>query len=155
MQQLMQALEQEQNLLNRAVLAAFLYTGIRMDEFLTLKRSDYVNTNIQNTLRVVSPRGIERFIPLNDKFTLTLDEYLMTRMDSGEDLFSTELHKAFTRYHIRKIFDVFNVNSRQLRQTFVSELIRLNISIPEISNLVYGGNESIVKNLDSLYNDII
>lgn len=150
---LISSLEQDPNLLNKAIVTILLYTGIRVDECLRLRRQDVMQHMNLVVLRVVSPKGIVRKIPLHKNVVRVVDEYLNERDDSNEYLFVKDQVKALVLRQLQKILAMYQVNSRQLRQTFVSELIRLDYTMSEISSLMYG-NEIIVKNLDSLYNDI-
>ncbi|MFH5181452.1 tyrosine-type recombinase/integrase [Paenibacillus sp. TAB 01] len=150
---LIQSLEQEPSLLNKAIVTLLLYTGVRLDELLSLKRKDIAKCTHLIALRVVSPKGVVRMIPLHTNASRILNDYLNGRDDSNEYLFVKNGKKALGLRQLQGILAMYQVNSQQLRQTFVSELIRLNYTMLEISGLMYG-NEAIVKNLDSLYNDI-
>jgi site-specific recombinase XerD len=154
-QSLISSLEKESDLLKRIIVLIFLFTGIRMNELLFLKKDDVLYYNEMYILRIHSTREISRYVPLNYYVYQALSKYLNGRIDGNEYLFVTKKGEKINIRQVQAVLFNYKVNSIQLRQTFRKELIRINLKMSVIVGYINGNdsNESSIESLDSLYQD--
>lgn len=150
---LLSSLGKELDLLKQVIVIIFLFTGVRVSELLYLKKEDVMYCNETIVLRVHSTREISRYIPLNSYAYQILNKYLNERTDENEYLFVTNKGVPINIRKVQSVLSKYNVNSIQLRHTFRSELLRLNLKMSAIVALINGddSNESSIESLESLY----
>ena len=133
---------------DRAMVAVFLFTGIRLGELLGLKVTDV--DFIRQTLRVdgeTSKSKRTRFIPLNPHVTLVLDDYLQER--NKKRFYTTAslfvslhedrgLSKDGLKHWVKRLVKLSGVkfHSHRFRHTFASNLGASGVSAIQIQKLM-------------------
>lgn len=129
----------------RAIIATFLFTGVRQGELLSLKVSD-IRLN-EKVLRVENGKGRkDRLIPLNTRLIGILQEYLEERQkrEKMSIYFFTSLRfdKQMNQSIIKRLFirlqkDIgFKVHPHLLRHTFATLMLQGNCDLYSLSNMV-------------------
>lgn len=129
----------------RAILATFLFTGIRRSELLNLKFSD---VRIKDkTIRVENGKGRkDRLIPMNRRLIEILNDYIKSREKEKKTtiyFFATMRGDKRMQYSsIRRIFDRMKqdlnmkIYCHKLRHTFATLMLRGNCDVYSLSNMM-------------------
>ncbi|TCI93602.1 tyrosine-type recombinase/integrase [Tenacibaculum sp. M341] len=129
----------------RAIIAMFIYTGIRKSELLNLKLTDVRMRD--KILRVECGKGgKDRLIPLNEKLISILNEYLTARVKNKKTTpyFFASLRRDYRlgAMTIRRIFDRLksdlnlSVYPHKLRHTFATLMLEGNCDIYALSKMM-------------------
>lgn len=129
----------------KAILAMFIFTGIRRSELLNIKNSD-INFR-EKILRINSGKGNkDRLIPINDKLIETLQEYVgcELKQEATSEYFFVKLdgERQMGDGTIRTLFKRFKtelgiaVTPHKLRHTFATLLIKNGCTIPALSKMM-------------------
>ena len=126
-----------------AIIALFLFTGIRRRELLNLKLSD---VNLERGNIKVSAKNKERLIPLNETVIDFLKEYLKIRPERNIDYFFVSTHKRTKPLTEQGLADVFRdlrgrvkfkkkLSPQILRHTFCTLMLRNGVNLRDIQLL--------------------
>ncbi len=125
---------------NLAIITLLLGTGIRRSELSGLSKRNFNKKD--STITVTRKGGDQQIIELNKDVEKTLNEYLAGRIDKNKELFLTNNQKKMTsenlHYVVKNILTESGLegSAHTLRHTFVTELVRIGVSLPVIQSLV-------------------
>ena len=133
----------------RAIIATFLFTGVRQGELLNLKVSD-IRLD-ERVLRVENGKGgKDRLIPLNVRLVSILERYLSERQKRGKMSIyfftSLRLDRQMSQSVIKRLFirlqkDVgFKVYPHLLRHTFATLMLQGSCDIYSLSKMMGHGD---------------
>lgn len=131
-ERLLSDVREHENERNIAIVYMLLHTGIRVSELCGLDRSDL---DFQGgCLKVVSPHGEERVIPLSEELKNHLKDYLP--FNSGEQaLFVSKSNERLTERAVQYMLKKYGVNAQKLRHTFCQQLIDKGVGLEVVSKL--------------------
>ena len=121
-------LEMARSLRDKAIIAMYLSTGLRVQELIDLTLDDY-----QEETLVIKTKGEKyRSIVLNKDCKAYIDAYLVVRKDGSNNLFTSNRGTALHRNNIgtmlkslaKKCGIEVNVTNHTFRSTFVTEIAR-------------------------------
>ncbi|APY00902.1 tyrosine-type recombinase/integrase [Lacinutrix venerupis] len=134
-----------EGLRNKLIIELFYSTGIRRIELVNLKLSDFNN----KTLKVLGKRSKERYVPLLQSVTQTLEDYLQKRKElkdikDNEALFLTKKGvKIYETLVYRIINDYFSQASNKvkksphiLRHSFATHLLNQGADLNAVKELL-------------------
>ena len=127
-----------------AIIALFLFTGIRRRELLNLKLND---VNLERGNIRVFAKNKERLIPLNEAAIDFLKDYLKVRPERNIDYFFVSTHKRTKPLTEQGLADVFRdlrgrvkfkkrLSPQILRHTFCTLMLRNGVNLRDIQLLV-------------------
>lgn len=129
---------------NIAIIALFLFTGIRKKELLNLKMSD---VNMERSYIKVFAKNKERIVPLNETVLEYLNDYLKVRpkRDKFENFFIST-HSKICPLTQQGLYDVFwelrdkvnlskKISPQILRHTFCTLMLRNGVNLRDIQLL--------------------
>lgn len=125
---------------DRAILILFLATGLRLSELVNIKKTDIK----EGILRVIGKGNKERFIPLANRATRALKEYLVVKTNfDGDYLFVTERNAKFNTTAMTHLVKKYlkkakldEYSTHKLRHTAASEWYNNGTDIKEIQELL-------------------
>ncbi|CAN7194048.1 tyrosine-type recombinase/integrase [Rossellomorea sp. LjRoot5] len=117
---------------NIAIVYMLLHTGIRVSELCGLAQSD-VDFH-EGHLKVMSPHGEERVIPLSDELKDHLMKYLPLN-PTEKALFVSKSNERLTERSVQYMLKKYGVNAQKLRHTFCQQLIDKGVSLEVVSKL--------------------
>lgn len=135
---------------NRAIVAVGVFCGLRVSELCDLNREDF---NIKEQMvHVKHGKGDkERYVPLNSAVIEAVQDYLATRTDDSESLFTTRMGGRISRYQVYRVVTAIaeyagikkdkRISPHKLRHTFATSLMNKNVNISKVQH--YLGHESI------------
>lgn len=129
----------------KAIVAIFIFTGIRRSELLNIKNSDINFT--EKIVRINSGKGNkDRVIPMNEKLIEILQEYIQSELKQQAtcEYFLVKLDgvRRMGDGTIRTLFKRFQkelgiaVTPHRLRHTFATLLIKNGCSLPALSKMM-------------------
>lgn len=115
---------------DRAIVAVYLSTGLRVQEVIDLKLEDYLNNS--NILKVRTKGGKYRTVILNNDCKKYIDKYLETRVNGVENLFTTtqgtKINKVSLNKTLQRMADKAGINkhitNHTLRATFITDITK-------------------------------
>ncbi len=126
-----------------AIIAMFLFTGVRLKELLNLRMADL---NLERGCIKVSAKNKERLIPLNETVVEYLRDYLKVRPSRTVDnvFVSTNRNKPLTKEGMYNLFGELRrklkfpkkICPQILRHTFCTLMLRNGVNIRDIQLLV-------------------
>lgn len=127
-----------------AIIAMFLFTGVRLKELLNLRLPDL---NLERGYIKVSAKNKERLIPLNETVVEYLRDYLKVRPQRTVDnvfVSTNRKDKALTREGLYNLFGELRrklklpkkISPQILRHTFCTLMLRNGVNIRDIQLLV-------------------
>ncbi|MEG1621522.1 MAG: tyrosine-type recombinase/integrase [Oscillospiraceae bacterium] len=126
MQEAIKLLDVGKNPRDKAIVAVYLSTGVRVQELINIKLSDY-----QADRLLINTKGNkERIIYLNEDCRKYVDDYLTVRKDGIDNLFVSNQHTVMDRKTISKTLKVLankcglptTITNHDLRHSFVSNV---------------------------------
>jgi integrase/recombinase XerD len=129
---LIKKVKEESNNRNIAIVYTLLHTGIRVSELCALDKSD---VDLEKSfIKVHSPTGDERTIPLSEEARFYLQRYIETSQVQ-EALFVSRAQERLTERSIQYMLKKFDVHPHKLRHTFCQQLVDKGVSIEIVSRL--------------------
>jgi len=135
---------------DRLILTMLAYTGLRKSELLNLDWDD-VNLGLKYLIVRNTKNRIDRTVPLHSKISELLDSYLTQRLPitnkaiiigkKGTRLSKNSLDRLFKKYLKMSNLSQKGYTLHSLRHTFATRLLRKNVSLVKIKNLL--GHKSI------------
>ena len=127
-----------------AVVALFLFTGIRKRELLNLKLNDM---NLERGFIKVYAKNKERIVPLNETVIAFLKDYLKVRPERTVDNVFVSSNKRTKAMTTAGLYDLFsdlrkvvkfhkNISPQILRHTFCTLMLRNGVNLRDIQLLV-------------------
>lgn len=128
---------------NLLIIELFYQTGIRLSELINIKISDIQN----HSIKVLGKRNKERVIPISNKLSQKIQEYLNLRenLNSGEqNLFIRENGKKIYEKLVYRIINIYlsshtNLEKRSphvLRHTFATHMMNNGVGLEVLKNLL-------------------
>lgn len=121
------AVARERSYRDYLMIKTILYCGLRISELLSLTKESLVEVKGRKVLRVIGKGGKERFIPLPEKFSRELEEYMETI--KTEKLFSLTYQGAKYIFDRIKKKSGVNLHPHKLRHTFATILVDKGVDI--------------------------
>ncbi len=133
----------EENPRDYAIISLLAYSGLRVSELCNLRFED-----VELAERVVYVRSgkgdKDRIVVISEKAAEAIENYLMSRTDSLEYLFSTQKSEQITRVHVFRIVKKYaqkagirkNVTPHVLRHTLATTMLRRGVDIRYIQQFL-------------------
>lgn len=137
---LLRQVERDGNLRNIAIVYTLAFTGLRIGELVTLKRSDF-ELRRNGKVKVVGKGNKERSVPIPKEARYHLQRYLESRNDDHETLFLSNYNQPISKRSAQRVVEKYGFHAHELRHTYCRNLIRKGVDIVTVSQLV--GHESI------------
>jgi integrase/recombinase XerD len=137
---LLRDVERDGNLRNMAVVNLLAYTGIRIGELVSLKKSN-IDLKRGGELTVVGKGNKERKVPIPVEARRHLKRYIESRQDDLEALFVSNYGKPLAKRSAQRIIEKYGFHAHELRHTYCRNLIKKGVDIVTVSQLA--GHESI------------
>ncbi|QHE63257.1 MULTISPECIES: tyrosine-type recombinase/integrase [Rossellomorea] len=129
---LLSEVREHENERNIAIVYMLLHTGIRVSELCGLDQSN-VDFH-EGNLKVMSPHGEERVIPLSHELKDHLMKYLpLDLMEKA--LFVSKSNERLTERSVQYMLKKYGVNAQKLRHTFCQQLIDKGVGLEVVSKL--------------------
>lgn len=130
---------------NRAIVGLMLFAGLRLKEVVTLKTNHVCLTN--NTLFIEQAKGgKDRFIPINSRLRMILDEYWQDRLrlkrENAQFIIGINANRSFGREGVRKVFGRLRVETgldftpHTLRHSFAVLMLEGGCDIYALSQMM-------------------
>ena len=135
------------NTLHICIIELLLATGIRVSELTNLKLLD-ITLREQSHIRVFGKGNVYRTLPLNDKATAALAEYLIVRGNAGTDRLLVGQRGALGRGAVEIILGNYGkalgikATPHMLRHSLAYKLIKSGVAMTTIQQIL--GHESIL-----------
>ncbi|WP_060672461.1 tyrosine-type recombinase/integrase [Rossellomorea vietnamensis] len=129
---LLSEVREHENERNIAIVYMLLHTGIRVSELCGLNQSDL--DFLEGNLKVMSPHGEERVIPLSDELKDHLTKYLPLN-PTEKALFVSKSNERLTERAVQYMLKKYGVNAQKLRHTFCQQLIDKGVGLEVVSKL--------------------
>lgn len=139
---------------NYAILVFLMNTGVRRDEIINIKLSQYIDRDIDNSIKLYVTKGSkERTIILNDDVISAVNEYLDERKDGCEYLFTSNtgnkmdascLYKMIKNVAKRSNLDedvIENISTHSFRHTSITNMVNKGYDISKIA-LFHGHSDT-------------
>lgn len=142
---ILQYCETEASLLERTILVTLLHTGIRASELAALKPSDMVQIAGVWKLHIHEGKGLkDRVIPLTEKCTAVLQEWLKSRQDPCADAFFGYHGRPWVNGHpvqsitrsVAKKLGLGGISPHRFRHTFAVALLNYGVRESALQKLM-------------------
>jgi integrase/recombinase XerD len=107
-----------------AIVWLLIYTGLRVNELVSLNRSDLVISERKGSIRVVGKGNKERVIPLAPEARRAIQMYLEERHDPNPALVLSNRGGRISVRRVQNMLQRYGVHPHQLRHTFITGLVR-------------------------------
>lgn len=119
-----------------AILMVLLMTGVRVEELVSLDRSDVEISDRKGTLKVRAGKGNkERTLPLEAEARRAITKYLEERTNEHTALFISNRQERISVRTVQHLLKQHGVHPHQLRHTFITGLVRAGNDIAVVQSL--------------------
>jgi integrase/recombinase XerD len=146
-EQLLQAVKQEGNFRDIAIVYVLLHTGIRVSELCQLNHDDVImRTAGSFSLRIKGSNGqIKRMIPLSKEASQFLERYCSKKHTQQEALFISSVGQRMSTRAVQYMLKKYGVNPHKLRHTFCYELIGKGVDLATVAQLAGHSDVNVTK----------
>ncbi|MEH7344775.1 tyrosine-type recombinase/integrase [Bacillus sp. JJ1532] len=131
-QVLIEKVNHNSDLRDRAIVYILLHTGIRISELCNL---NWEHVNFEKNEITVEKKEEKRVIPLSRDAREHLNEYFVVHPLKKEAIFISQTGKRLTERTIQYMLKNYDVTPNQLRHTFCQRLVDSNVDLEVVSKL--------------------
>lgn len=127
---------------NYALVTLLAYTGLRISEALNIKFSDF-NLKTKECVIRSGKGGKQRSVPINEKVSIALLEYINNIKTDSEYLFSSNKSDKLDRTVVNRIFQTFSdrkITPHDLRHFFCTNALEKGFGIHEVASIAGHSN---------------
>lgn len=127
---------------NYALVTLLAYTGLRISEALNIKFSDF-NLKTKECIIRSGKGGKQRSVPINEKVSIALLEYINNIKIDSEYLFSSNKSDKLDRTVVNRIFQTFSdkkITPHDLRHFFCTNALEKGFGIHEVASIAGHSN---------------
>jgi len=141
---LLRAIDEVNNLRDRALIILMLHAGLRVGEVRTLTREQIQIGKNTGGVQIIGKRSKHRYVPLNATARAVLNEYLPTLLENEIHLFPSEKHhgalgERMVQLIVKKyaaMAKIDDLSPHDLRHRFGYRLAEANIPIHRIAQMM-------------------
>lgn len=120
-----------------AIIYTLLYTGIRVGELVALNRNDITLGERSGTVIIRNGKGgIARTVPLPAEARHYIRQYLNSRTDSEESLFTSNYKQRMSIRSIQRLLSQLGTYPHALRHTYARKLVEGGTDIATVAELL-------------------